>query len=150
MKQSGHRTVLDHVRAVDFKDQRSLHECRRTAQAIDALLAAGIPLAETGIEILFRTIAGLTLSDEYGDPTLLEEMEWAPPEAIVPRDILRTVMTNAKRRRDLAGKKKADAPGAKAGSNPAATTPTKEDGGGAGRAQGGAERGQWRFPLGQR
>jgi hypothetical protein len=98
------------------------------------LLAAGIPLAETGIEILFKTIAGLILSDEYGDPTLLEEMEWEPPEAIVPRDVLRTVMKDAKRRRDLASKKKADAPGAEAGPNPATAAPTIEDGGGARRA----------------
>jgi hypothetical protein len=135
MRQGGHRKVLDHVRAVDFKNSRSRHECRRSAQAIDALLAAGIPLAETGIEILFRTVAGLVLSDEYGDPTLLEEMEWAPPEAIVPRDILRTVMKDAKRRRDLAPKAKtgAAATNPKAGSTPAATQ-RKGGGRGAGRA----------------
>jgi len=140
MRQGGHRKVLDHVRAVDFKNSRSRHECRRSAQAIDAFLAAGIPLEETGMEILFRTVAGLMLSDEYGDPTLLEEMEWAPPEAIVPRDILRTVMKDARRRRGLAPKvrvdaprEKADAPKEEAWPAPAAT-PAKGGGRGAGRA----------------
>jgi hypothetical protein len=126
MKQSGHRTVLDHVRAFDFKNSRSGHECRRAAQTIDALMDEGTRLSMTGMEILFRTVAGLMVADEYGDPTLLEGLEWAPPEAIVPRDILRTVMQDAKRRRDLV-------PKAKAGPTPA-VTPAKGGGRGAGRA----------------
>ena len=67
---------------------------------------------------------------EYSDPSLLEELEWAPPEAIVPRDILRTVMKDTKRRRDLTAKV---TPNARAWSTPAAT-PQKGRGRGAGQA----------------
>jgi hypothetical protein len=101
MVQGGHRTALDYVRRYEFKNARSGHEARRVAQAIDALMSEKVSPAFLGMEILFRTLAGLQLADESADATLLDEMEWAPPEAIVPRDIFRTIVKDARRRRDL-------------------------------------------------
>ena len=104
MLSAGHATAIGYVRSVNFNNTRMAHEARRTAQAIDALRGGDTELC---LEILVRTLSGLQLADEYQDPSLLAEMEWAPPESVVPRDVLRTLIKDAKRRKNLKPKKPA-------------------------------------------
>ena len=94
-----HRSVLEYVLSLEFKNQRSFHECRRIAQAVDAFLAAGIDAKFLGMEHLLRNLAGLQIADQYKDPALLEELEWDPPQDIVPKSVLRTVIKDAERRK---------------------------------------------------
>jgi len=104
---ANHRSALDYVRSIDFSDQRSMHEARRTAQAIDALIREGVPLHLEGMEILVRSLAGVVEADKLGEPAVLAGMEWQPPQDIVPRSVLRTVLKDAKRRKELKTKKPA-------------------------------------------
>lgn len=115
-----HATALDYVRRAEFKNLRSMHEARRTAQAIDAFGRSGVSLHEEGMEILVRNLAGLVQADRFGDPSLLEELEWAPPEDLLPRAVLRTVLKDSKRRAKYkpgggAGKKSSGAGGGAGG-----------------------------------
>ena len=96
-----HRSALDYVRSVQFSNLRAGHEARRTAQALDALRREGVPLHFEGMEILVRNLCGVVEADKHGDPSLLEGLEWALPQDIVPRSVLRTVMKDAKRRNQL-------------------------------------------------
>ena len=58
------------------------------------------------MEALLRNLAGVCEADKMGDTAILEGLEWAPPQEIVPRTILRTVMKDVKRRNELKAKKK--------------------------------------------
>ena len=98
---ANHRSALDYVRSVDFGNLRASHEARRTAQAIDALMREGVPLSYEGMEILVRNMAGVVEADKHNDSAVLEGLEWALPQDIVPRAVLRTVMKDAKRRKQL-------------------------------------------------
>ncbi len=49
------------------------------------------------MEMLVRNLAGLHQSDLYNDSDIMEKMELRPPEDIVPRDVMRTVLKDAKR-----------------------------------------------------
>ena len=102
---NNYRSALDYVRSIDFKNQRSGHEARRTAQAIDAFVREGVSLHYEGMEILVRTLAGVVEADNYGEPAILTEMEWQPPQEIVPRAMIRTVLKDVKRRREIKPKK---------------------------------------------
>ena len=104
---ANHRSALDYVRSIDFSNQRSAHEARRTAQAVDALLREGVSLQLEGMEILVRNLAGVVEADKLGEPAVLTGMEWQPPQDIVPRSVLRTVLKDAKRRKELKPKKAA-------------------------------------------
>ena len=79
-------------------------------RSIDALLAEGVTPEFEGMEILVRTLAGLYKSDQLGLPSLLEELEWAPPEDILPREIFRVVAKDAARRVKQTVKPKPQAP----------------------------------------
>ena len=71
----------------------------------DLLVQNGAPLHWTGMEALLRNLAGVCESDKLGDPSVIEGLEWAPPQDIVPRNVLRMVMRDAKRRKELKGSK---------------------------------------------
>lgn len=103
---ANHRSALDYVWSLNFSNQRAGHEARRTAQALDALMREGVPLHLEGMEILVRNLAGVCEADKRGDPTVLEGLEWALPQDIVPRSVLRTVLKDAKRRNELKPKNK--------------------------------------------
>jgi hypothetical protein len=92
-----HRSCLEYVMSLHWQNPRSMHEARRASQAVDAFVAAGVPLNLEGMEILLRTVAGLQMADEHKEPAFLEEMEWEPPQAIVPRNVLRTVIKDVER-----------------------------------------------------
>ena len=117
IREGGHHSINAYVRSIEFRNLRAAHEARRTAQAIDALRKGDL---DECLEILVRTLAGLQLVNEHQEPALLEEMEWAPPESVVPRDVLRTLLKDAKRRKNLKPKK------------PAAAQPNNRAGAGAG------------------
>ena len=62
-----------------------------------SLCARGTPFPE----MLMRTVAGLYMSDLHEDVSLLEELEWCPPQALVPRDVVRSVLKDVKRKQQL-------------------------------------------------
>jgi hypothetical protein len=123
MHERGHRRAMDDYRAADMKNARNGHELRRVSQAIDAAMDEGITSDHLVLELLLRTAAGLRLADDFGDQGLLEEIEWSPPEAVVPRDMLRTLMKDSARRKALKPK---------AGPSPS-PSPSRGRGRGAGR-----------------
>lgn len=123
---ANYNSALDYVRSVDFSNQRAAHEARRTAQAIDALLREGVPLHFEGMEILVRNLTGVVEADKLGESAVLTGMEWQPPQDIVPRSVLRTVLKDAKRRKELKPKKTPK-------SEPASRDPKKGGQQGAGR-----------------
>ena len=53
------------------------------------------------MEMLLRNLAGIQLAEEHSTPGLLEQMEWAAPEAVVPDDILRDLIKDHQRRAKL-------------------------------------------------
>jgi hypothetical protein len=115
----GHRSATDFVRYVSFNKERAAHEARRTAQAIDSLVADGVPLTLEGMEILVRNMVAVYEADKRNDTGILDSLEWAPPEDVVPRDIMRTVIKDTKRNEKFKQKpKKQAAGGDKAGSRP--------------------------------
>jgi hypothetical protein len=118
-----HRTASAYVRDADFSNLRAGHEARRTAQAIDALVKDGVSLELEGMEILCRNLAGIVLADQHGNPALLEQMEWQPPQAIVSKSVLRTLMKDAERAKKF-----------KPAGRPAPADPKKQ---GAGKGAGG-------------
>lgn len=124
---ANYRSAMDYVRSVDFSNQRAAHEARRTAQAIDALLRDGVPLHFEGMEILVRNLTGVVEADKLGESAVLTGMEWQPPQDIVPRSVLRTVLKDAKRRKELKPKKTSR-------SEPASRDPKKGGQQGAGRS----------------
>ena len=123
---ANYNSALDYVRSVDFSNTRAMHEARRTAQAIDALLREGVPLHFEGMEILVRNLTGVVEADKLGESAVLTGMEWQPPQDIVPRSVLRTVLKDAKRRKELKPKKTPK-------SEPASRDPKKGGQQGAGR-----------------
>ena len=96
-------------------------------------------------EIALRTIAGLVEANQHDLPNLVERMEWAPPESLVPRSVLRVAVKDMQREDALLGGKgkykrragKAGGRGANGNNNdapPSAEKPTgKKSGGGAGK-----------------
>ena len=124
---ANYNSALDYVRSVDFSSQRAMHEARRTAQAIDALLREGVPLHFEGMEILIRNLTGVVEADKLGESAVLTGMEWQPPQDIVPRSVLRTMLKDAKRRKELKPKKTPK-------SEPASRDPKKGGQQGAGRS----------------
>lgn len=105
-----HTSAVAFVRSNEFKNSRNMHEARRTAQAIDAFLREGVSAKFEGMEILVRALTGLYKSDQHSQPSLLEELEWAPPEDILPREIFRVVAKDAARRTKQTTKSKPQAP----------------------------------------
>ena len=75
-----------------------MHEARRTAQAIDAFRGEGVSPELEGMEILLRALAGLQLADQLGNAGILEELEWSPPEQVLPTAVIRTAIKDAERR----------------------------------------------------
>lgn len=121
-----HSSALDFVRSREWTNARSSHEARRVAQAIDAFVSEGVHLEFEGMEILVRTMAGLHTSDQNGNAGLLEEMEWAPPDELLPADVFRTLVKDSQRKDKIRAAAKKPAPAATP-KNP------KKGGGGAGK-----------------
>ena len=96
-----HKSVLDWARNIHFRSSRNWHEARVLAQGIDRLLEEGISHSSAAMEIFIRRLVGLQKADQYDDVTLLEELEWAPPEDVVPREVLRAALKGAERRKKL-------------------------------------------------
>lgn len=109
---ASYRSAPEYVRSIQFNNARAGHEARRTAQALDALIREGVPLHYEGMEILVRNLAGICEADRLGDPAILEGIEWAPPQAIIPRQMLRTVIKDANRHSKLRMPKKTKPPAA--------------------------------------
>ena len=101
---ANHQSATDFVmRGHDWKNTRSYHEARRQAQIFDKMLRDGVSLDCEGMEMLARNIAGLWTADEHQDATLLEVMEYAPPQRIIPPQVQRTLMKDAEKLKKLRG-----------------------------------------------
>ena len=111
-----------YIRSLQFKKERNFHEARRLAQVIDSARSANIDLSLDFMEMLLRNLAGICEVDKYNNPGLLEQIEFAPPQQLIPRDFFRAFTKDAKRDADMR----------KAATKPKTGTP----GGGNGRAGG--------------
>jgi hypothetical protein len=96
-----HTSVLDFVRRREFKSQRSFHEARRIAQAVDALVKDGARLRWTGMEMLLRNLSGICEADRLDEVGILEAFELRPPQQLLPRQVLRTVLKDVARAKKL-------------------------------------------------
>ena len=67
------------------------------------MLRDGVSLDCEGMEMLARNIAGLWVADEHQDATLLEVMEYAPPQRIIPPQVQRTLLKDAEKLKKLRG-----------------------------------------------
>ena len=108
----------EYVRFFRFKKDRNHHEARRLAQVIDSARSAGMSFQLDFMEMLLRNLAGICEVDKYNNPGLLEKIEFAPPEELIPRDIFRAFTKDAKRDAEM---RKAAAKTPKKPKNPPAT-----------------------------
>lgn len=95
-----HRSCTEYVRFTTFKRSRNQHEARRIAQVLDQARRVA-SLDEIFMEMLCRNLAGIIAVDLYNDPSLLEQIELAPPQELISRDHLRLFVKDAKRLTDL-------------------------------------------------
>ena len=97
IEENGYRTVTAYVRQQPITNDRSRHEARRAAQAIDAFIKEGVSADFLGMEILVRTVSGIVKADTEKNPKLLEQWEWQPPESILDRDMEQVLYRNVER-----------------------------------------------------
>jgi hypothetical protein len=93
----GFRTVSAYVRQQPISNERSRHEARRAAQAIDAFIKEGVSPDFLGMEILVRTVSGIIKADSDKNSRYLEQWEWQPPESILDRDMEQALYRNVDR-----------------------------------------------------
>ena len=104
------RTASEFVRRHDWDNTRSSHEARRIAQVVDQALAEGITTDSLAMEMLLRNLTGLYEADVNRNPPILAELEWEPPEELIPRSVMRTVLKDAERRAKFDAKAKKTKP----------------------------------------
>ena len=90
-------SASEYVRFFRFKKDRNHHEARRLAQVIDSARSAGMSFQLDFMEMLLRNLAGICEVDKYNNPSLLEKIEFAPPDELIPRDVFRAFTKDAKR-----------------------------------------------------
>jgi hypothetical protein len=79
-------SVTSWVKQNDWKSGRNKHECEALARAVDALLAEGVPVKSTGIEILMRRLSGVHLADQHSEWQLADSVAWNPlGNSLLPR-----------------------------------------------------------------
>ena len=72
-------------------------EARRLAQIIDAALAEGITTAHLTMEIALRGLCGIAVAESMNNQDFLYQLECDPPGEGLPKDLLHTVLRQAKR-----------------------------------------------------
>ena len=102
-----HASAVQYVRSLEFNNTRNYYESKRWARLIDQLLKQGEAPTTDAMEMAVRNLAGLVKADEYGDLAILEQLEFAPSEEILSRDVFREVLTDARRNAKYKPKKKA-------------------------------------------
>ena len=60
-------SLIGWVRTVEWKHTRNKNECLALAQAVDLLLAEGVPVSSMGIELLLRRLNGVHLADSFNN-----------------------------------------------------------------------------------
>ena len=126
------KSALEFVRRQTWDNVRSRHEARRTAQVIDQLLREGIGTDSLAMEMLLRNLTGLCEADKCSDASILAELEWQPPEELIPRNLMRTIRKDAERRSKFDTKTKKPRP---AGAPKAPDDKKGKGGGGGGKRQ---------------
>lgn len=127
-------SVTSWVKQNDWKSGRNKHECEALARAVDALLAEGVPVKSTGVEILMRRLSGVHLADQHSEWQLADSVAWNPlgnsllPRAEVTRalkeaDQLKRLTSNMSNggyryKRDTAGAPRDDRRGGRPSGNP--------------------------------
>jgi hypothetical protein len=94
---ANHSSASEYVRFFRFRKDRNQHEARRLAQVIDSARSASVSLKYDFMEMLIRNLAGICEVDKYNNPALLDKIEFAPPQELIPRDIFRALTKDAKR-----------------------------------------------------
>ena len=92
-----YESASSYVRSLQFKKERNFHEARRLAQVIDSARSVHTDLSLDFMEMLLRNFAGVCEVDKYNNPGLLEQIEYAPPQQLIPRDFFRAFAKDAKR-----------------------------------------------------
>lgn len=77
------------VRQTQWQNQRSFHEARRVARAIDLFRDPKdcVSCSHPGMESLLCSLAGLIKADRHQNPQLMDQFEYMPDD-IVPQDML--------------------------------------------------------------
>ena len=107
-----HASALLYVRSLEFNNTRNFYESKRWARLIDQLIQQEEPFTSDAMEMAVRNLAGLVKSDEFGDLSILEQLEFAPSEEILSRDVFREVLKDARRNAKYKPKKKSSQPSA--------------------------------------
>jgi len=89
-----HGSAVDMVKNNTFRTQRNKHECRRTADAIDAGISQGRGPECRMMEILLRNLVGLIESDKVGNFAVLDELQLAGDSLFMPRFLRRSVQAS--------------------------------------------------------
>ena len=90
-----------YIRSLHFKKERNFHEARRLAQVIDSARSSNVDLSFDFMEMLLRNLAGICEVDKFNNPGLLEQIEFAPPQQLIPREFFRIFTKDAKRDADM-------------------------------------------------
>ena len=96
IRQQGYATCVRFAAEANL-DGRPAHEARRMAQLIDAMLTMGMQTTDLPMEIALRALCGVIFSAVHSNPGLLEQMEWSPPGAAVPKSLAYQVIKRANR-----------------------------------------------------
>lgn len=105
---AGWGSLTAFIRQNKWNSPRNFHEARRLVQIAESAIAdVGLKyfLASEWGEMSMRNIAGISKSDEWNKPSLMEQFEWAPPQDIVPRDFLRMLVKDSARNDRMKPKK---------------------------------------------
>jgi hypothetical protein len=89
-------TLKQWVSAAKWKSERNRRECESIAYAVDAFLADGVSEESTGMEILLRRMAGVTMADDTGKWGASDAIEWnTSSKSLLPRKDMRRYFKDA-------------------------------------------------------
>jgi hypothetical protein len=91
------RSCSAYVRDISFRKDRNAHEARRIAQVVDAAVREGASLKQDFMEMLLRNLAAICKADELGEPQIIHEFEFEPPQELIPREALRVALKDSQR-----------------------------------------------------
>jgi len=81
------------------------------AQVIDAMFAEGVTTESLAMEMALRSLCGVIFATQNGNPELLNQLEWNPPGAAIPKELAHQVIKRATRAAASAAKAKTKSPG---------------------------------------
>ena len=89
-------SLIGWVRTVEWKHTRNKNECLALAQAVDLLLAEGVPVSSMGNELLLRRLNGVHLADSFNNWGVCTALQWTGPNnSLLPRAALTSALKQA-------------------------------------------------------